>query len=249
MNTEEINVLLVEDENPSMETMIRDMQGQIASLVIQLHPAELELQHREHGYLFSHVRPYSAKEKLGTNWKYQLKDIMPSMDLFLNSEKDGLKPVDIMLAGIYSNESHSIQKGKKITIHVTAGDTSYNGTHTALFVDAHNIIIPIAKNGDACGKYQNTEKVQNAQKRIDSLNKSISRLQEQIDALLIPPVEKTSLEEEPLHAEEKQQHAPDKPEPKTHTSTMKIVAGVALAIGVGATIIYFATNHAEKAAA
>lgn len=246
---------VIKSEIKSTEEQVHDLQQKICVLDAKLHPAKLELQRREHGHLFSHVRPYSAKETLGKGWKDKLNGHMPSMDLFLNSEKDGLKPVDIMLAGIYSNEAHAIQKGKRITINVTAGDTSYNGTHTALFVDNHNIVIPVVRDGEACGNYQNTEKVENALAKTVSIEKRIMQLQEQIQALTIKvsstlssnPAQEND-DEETVSFEQKNSFE-GKPTDKKHISAMHIVVGVVLTIGVAAAVYYATVDNSEKAAA
>ncbi len=148
---------------------LKTVHSEIKDLQEKLQAGLQELEFRQHGHAFSDIRPQSAEEIFGPKWRTALEGHISPEDMFKFSKKDQLTPIDIMLASVYSAKEHSIKEGKHVTIAVTAGDSSYNGTHLALSVDKYNIVIPVAKQGAACGIYQNTEKVQAAHKNVSDL--------------------------------------------------------------------------------
>lgn len=157
----------------SLEAQFREMTEKVNSVMD-------ELRFHEKGFSFSSVRSRSAKDIFGEHWQYVVGAHLDAEALFDYSQKDQLKPIDVILTSIQSDQPHKIKKGKRVTIDVSAGDVNYNGTHVALWVNDHEIIIPCVRMGDAKGIYQNTEKVESLQNKKAMFERRLTQIQDSI---------------------------------------------------------------------
>ncbi len=234
-----------EKKIPSLE----ELQAQLNALEDGLNQASIELQRREQGHMFTDVRPYSAKDMYGDKWFTEVEKFVDAEAIFEFSKKDQLKPIDIDLAGIYSDLplSESVKKGKKITVIVKAGDTSYEGTHRVLAFDKQNIIIPVIKCGDATGAYQITGKVEAARNKVNSFEKRLSALSREIETLASPPKTSHQVKEEIHHViadTMKEVEASNFTGKEQKHSYTPVIIGIVIAVGVTA-VLYFVLSNKE----
>ncbi len=196
------------------------VHSEIKAVGDQLQSALQELQIRQHGYAFTDVVPKSAEELFGKGWKIALEGHISAEEVFKFSSKDQLTPIDIMLASVYSDKEHAIKQGKHVTISVTAGDSSYNGTHFVLAVDKHNIVIPVARQGAACGRYQNTEKVDAALAKVSAFQKRLDEINAEINGKFLKEGKEVMHDAQfTIHDENKNQPEAQNTEQATHAST------------------------------
>ncbi len=161
--------------------LLNTVHSELKEIGDQLNDARMELQIRQQGHAFTDVVPKSAETIFGKQWQRALEGHVSPEDIFKFSSKDQFTPIDLMLASVYSDKKHTIKQGKRVTVSVTAGDMSYNGTHIALAVDDHNIIIPVVRQGAACGRYQNTDKVEAAQTKVSAFQKRLDEIHAEIN--------------------------------------------------------------------
>ena len=227
--SEEVNILEIEAEVKALHSKIQELLP--------------ELTFHQKGFSFSAIRPVSAKELLGDNWKGILDGRVDAEELFKHSQKDGLKPIDVMLSAIYSDGKHRIQKGNKVNVIVSSGDVRYSGTHTALAVDAGNIVIPVIKVGDAKGVYQNVKKIDSINQKIGSFEQRIAELKERLNPVVV------SAEEEPQtvteHLEEIVSNLQNVKEKKRKTFARTSVT-ILCALAVTGAIVLFLIPESKK---
>ncbi len=196
-----------------MFSNIEELEKRLEEIKLKLKPVEEEFLYHTRGFQFSSVRPVSARDLFGENWQLMIGNYMDAEQLFIASEKDQLKPVDIMLASVYSEREVKLKKGKPVNIIVSSGDNSYNGTHIAISVKGNDIVIPFPKKGDAQGIYQNTDKLEYLTNRKQKFEDMLRQINEEISGkadeqnTIHQPVMEDDGEGEPSHEQAKQKQS------------------------------------------
>jgi len=219
------------------EQFLQELENKMNAYAEKLTQLSQEIAFQEKGFPFSAIRPVSAAEILGKDWQEIVAKHLSSEEIFAHSKKDGMKPYDITLSSVYSEQPCRIKRGRQITLITEAGDAKYNGSHVVLAVKGCNVLIPVVHAGDAKGIYKNTVKLASLNTTYGEFMKLSTEAAQQYRKLVIPPSA-----EENTHTE----HAGEMHElhsEKKKSNPLYIILGIVGFISVAGVIFLVASKE------